>query len=46
MAGTMNGSSDGSSIGRSGLLTVDVLTAAYLASTAIIALVSRTETGL
>lgn len=31
---------------RSGLLTVDVLTAAYLAATAIIALLSRTETGL
>ena len=31
---------------RSGLLTVDVLTAAYLAATAIIALISRTETGL
>ena len=31
---------------RSGLLTVDVLTAAYLAATAIIALLSGTETGL
>ena len=46
MAGTLSGSSVGSNMGRSGLLTVDVLTAAYLAATAIIALISRTETGL
>ena len=46
MAGTMSGSSEGSNMGKSGLLTVDVLTAAYLAATAIIALISRTETGL
>jgi len=37
---------EGAEAKGSGLLTVDVLTAAYLAATAVIALVSRTETGL
>jgi len=37
---------EGLDVKSDGLLTVDVLTAAYLAATAVIALASRTETGV
>jgi membrane-associated phospholipid phosphatase len=45
-AGSVAQSPERGGAGGSGPLTVDVLTAAYLAATGVIALVSRTETGL